>query len=142
MAACIDLLQERIAGAQEAMDMAQESANSEDKSSAGDKYETGRAMSQIDRDRNARQLEELLVELALLRSVEIDKIHTEAAAGSLIRCGSNHYFIASGLGSVLLDGNKIMILSPRSPFAAQLRGKSLGATVTFNGNTSQISDLF
>jgi len=37
------------------MDLAQESANSEEKSSAGDKYETGRAMSQQQRDFFARR---------------------------------------------------------------------------------------
>ena len=37
---------------------AQESANAEEKSSAGDKYETGRAMMQIERDKAAQQLNE------------------------------------------------------------------------------------
>jgi hypothetical protein len=49
-AACIALLEKRLAISQLAMDQAQESANSDDKSSAGDKYETGRAMGQRDRD--------------------------------------------------------------------------------------------
>jgi hypothetical protein len=40
------VLTQRINTAQAAMDRAQEAANSEEKSSSGDKYETGRAMGQ------------------------------------------------------------------------------------------------
>ena len=41
-------LDEKIQVALQAMKAAQESANAETKSSAGDKYETGRAMGQIE----------------------------------------------------------------------------------------------
>jgi hypothetical protein len=40
----LGMLRQRIGTAQEDMNRAQEAANSEEKSSAGDKYETGRAM--------------------------------------------------------------------------------------------------
>ncbi|MDB5240215.1 MAG: hypothetical protein JWP57_840, partial [Spirosoma sp.] len=42
-ARCRHYVQQRIDTARQAMEAAQESANSESKSSAGDKYETGRA---------------------------------------------------------------------------------------------------
>jgi hypothetical protein len=38
------------------MESAQQSANSEEKSSAGDKYETSRAMGHLEKDMHARQL--------------------------------------------------------------------------------------
>ena len=50
---CQAVVQQRIDTARHAMTAAQESANEEGKSSAGDKYETGRAMAQIERDRHA-----------------------------------------------------------------------------------------
>ncbi len=50
----ISIVQNRINSAATAMANAQESANSNDKSSAGDKYETSRAMGQLDRDMNAK----------------------------------------------------------------------------------------
>jgi hypothetical protein len=49
---CKNEIERRVANFEYAMMDAQASANSEDKSSAGDKYETGRAMSQIARDMN------------------------------------------------------------------------------------------
>ena len=45
----LDLIGQRMTTAKEAMQQAQESANSEEKSSAGDKYETGRAMGHLQR---------------------------------------------------------------------------------------------
>ena len=53
-AACAAFLAERIAAATTAMQAAQESANSDTKSSAGDKYETGREMATAERDTTPR----------------------------------------------------------------------------------------
>ena len=51
---CIALIEERMQLAAEAMQQAQDAANAEEKSSAGDKYETGRAMNHIQKDLHAR----------------------------------------------------------------------------------------
>ena len=59
------LLTEKIRVAETAMQAAQASANEETKSSAGDKYETGRAMAQNDRDMYARQFLQLKQELQI-----------------------------------------------------------------------------
>jgi hypothetical protein len=52
------VVHQRIASAEEAIRMAQESANQEGKSSAGDKYETGRAMAQLEIEKASGQLAE------------------------------------------------------------------------------------
>ena len=57
---CTQYVEEKINICTEAMRNAQDAANEEDKSSAGDKYETGRAMMQIERDNAAVQLDEAL----------------------------------------------------------------------------------
>lgn len=48
-------IEERITITKLAIANAQEAANSQDKSSAGDKYETGRAMGHLEKDMYARQ---------------------------------------------------------------------------------------
>jgi sortase (surface protein transpeptidase) len=45
---CVSYVGQRIETAQRAIAIAQASANEETKSSAGDKYETGRAMAQLE----------------------------------------------------------------------------------------------
>ncbi len=54
------------------MDRAQEAANSEGKSPAGDKYETGRAMGQLQKEMHGRQLAEYAKEVKALQSIVVD----------------------------------------------------------------------
>src|SRR6478609_11532726 len=68
--ACVEYVNLRIDTSKQAMADAQESANAEEKSSAGDKYETGRAMMQIERDKAAQQLHE-----AIKRQQGLDQIN-------------------------------------------------------------------
>ena len=55
---CMEYAEERISTANEAIKAARDSSNDDTKSSAGDKYETGRAMMQQDIDRQTLQLGE------------------------------------------------------------------------------------
>ena len=60
---------------------AQQAANEEGKSSAGDKYETGRAMMQIERDKAAQQLDEALKLKNIIDHIpwkqEVEKLYWE-----------------------------------------------------------------
>lgn len=139
---CEALLRERIETAKQAMQDAQDSANNEDKSSAGDKYETGRAMSQIDRDRSAGQMDEAIQELLKLESMNTDKLYEKVNNGSVVQCGDTIYFIATGLGAINYEGHKVIVLSPKAPLSNLLRGKVKGEKVAFNGNSFDINDVF
>ena len=57
-ALCQTFIEQRISAARTAMQAAQESSSSETKSSAGDKYETGREMANAERDRNAAHMQQ------------------------------------------------------------------------------------
>jgi predicted O-methyltransferase YrrM len=67
---CKNMLLQRIADGEKAVLDAQEAANSEEKSSMGDKYETGRAMSQLAREMSAKQVFENKQELGFLLKLE------------------------------------------------------------------------
>src|ERR1700761_8343646 len=87
----VDLIGQRVATAQEAMRQAQEAANSEEKSSAGDKYETGRAMGHLQKDMHARQLAESMKELAILHAVSTESICREGRSGALLYAGDSAF---------------------------------------------------
>ena len=55
---CLDYVQQRMQAAEQAIEAAQKASNDDTKSSAGDKYETGRAMMQQETARNLVQLNE------------------------------------------------------------------------------------
>ena len=60
------------------MNEAQASANSEEKSSAGDKYETSRALSHLDKDMHARLLFSNMKDIESLLSVNFDILYDSA----------------------------------------------------------------
>jgi predicted transcriptional regulator len=57
-ALCVAYVQSRMQAAEQAIAEAQQSQNDDTKSSAGDKYETGREMAQQETNRNLAQLNE------------------------------------------------------------------------------------
>lgn len=140
--ACSDILQQRIFNAQEAMQQAQESANSEEKSSAGDKHETSRAMSQLDRDMHAKQEAEAKQEMQLLYRLNADVLNDNVKAGTVVICKDHSFFISLGLGTIQIEQQKFISLSPKAPIAKALDMKKAGDHFLFNGKTIEIMDVF
>jgi len=138
----LDHIGERIAAAGEAMTQAQEAANNEEKSSAGDKYETGRAMGHLQKDMHARQLAESVKELASLHAIAIEPLCHEGRPGAYLRTEDIAFFISTGLGKQNIDGQNVVFLSPQAPLAAQLKGKKAGDQFSFNKTMLTIREVF
>jgi hypothetical protein len=138
----LDLLGQRMSTTKEAMRQAQEAANGEEKSSAGDKYETGRAMGHLQKDMHARQLAELVRELAALHAVNTEQLYREGRSGALLKTDQIAFFISIGLGKQLVEGVTIVFLSPQAPLARSLQDKRAGDSVVFNKETMIIRDIF
>jgi transcription elongation GreA/GreB family factor len=141
LALCQTYVQQRIDTAKQAMQAAQESANSESKSSAGDKYETGRAMAQLERDRHAQLLAEAMKLNQELTRLNIDKKYDIIQPGSLVITNRGVFFISISAGKLSLAGNDYFAVSPASPIATVLAGKKIGDTATFNKLTYQIVNV-
>jgi len=131
-ARCLAYVQERIRTATEAMQSAQESANSESKSSAGDKYETGRAMAQLERDRHAQLLADAKRMLADLEKIDPGITTSVVVPGSLVQTSRGTFFLAISAGKLTHDGADYFAVSVASPIGALLMGKHVGETVVFN----------
>ena len=130
---CHAVVQQRVDTARQAMTAAQESANEEGKSSAGDKYETGRAMAQIERDRHARLLADALAMARDLARINADKTYASVLPGSVVITDRGVFFISIGAGKLLTDtGMAVFAVSPASPIAVALTGKTTGDRVLFN----------
>lgn len=115
----MEVLKARAAEVQEAMDAALESANSEEKSSAGDKYETGRAMGMIDRERLNSQLQQILKDASFLKRINTDKDPDKPGPGTLIQEGDKWIFISIGLGKQRVMEKEVWFISPSAPLAAK-----------------------
>lgn len=129
---CREQTAQRLAGIADSLAKIEEARDGETKSSAGDKFETGRAMMQME----AAKLKGQLEEAAKVRQVldQIDPMHTteRIASGSLVATNRGNYFLAVGLGKVRLEGRVFFCTSLDSPIGQQLHGKQPGESFTFN----------
>ena len=141
-ALCRQIIEQRVEALRFHINQAQATANSEEKSSAGDKYETSRAMSHLEKDMHARQLGEVVKELASLQQVEVNRICTAGEPGGVLDCGNISFFVAAGLGKQMIDERTIFFLSPNAPLARTLIHKQAGDRFTFNGNQITILEIY
>jgi transcription elongation GreA/GreB family factor len=129
---CVRYVNAKIETAQQAMDNAQAAANEEGKSSAGDKYETGRAMMQIERDKAAQQLHGALQMNKFLDSIRLVTQTEVVGLGSIVFCGSINFYVAISAGKMVVEGQEFVAISPQAPIAQQLLGKKKGDSIEFN----------
>jgi len=135
------MLLQRIADGEKAMLDAQEAANSEEKSSMGDKYETGRAMSQLARDMSAKQVFENKQELANLLKLENTKTDKTIVQGSVVMANEKVFYIAVGLGVIDFNGMQVTVLSPKAPLAQLMLGKKAGDVFELNKKQFAIEQI-
>lgn len=121
---------------------AQQAANNEEKSSAGDKYETSRAMSHLEKDMYSRQLSENIKELEGLRAIKVNAIYEAVMPGAYIHCSGVSFFIAAGLGKQVIENATIFFLSPQAPLAKLLFNKRTGDQFDFNKVATKIIEVF
>lgn len=138
---CLEYVNERINTAQQAINAARESANDDTKSSAGDKYETGREMMQQEIDRNRRQLEETKKLKLLLDQIDPLKSTDTVQNGSLVITNYGKFYISISRGQILLKGSHYFAISAVSPIGVMLMKKKRGSVFDFNGKRFIIEDV-
>lgn len=121
-------------------DLRQSAAN-ETKSSAGDKYETARAMLHIEQENTHRQLAEALAQQTILKSIDITATPNRIAMGSLVTTNQGLLFISVALGKLAIDNTAVIVLSPQSPLGAKLMGLAAGQSVAVNNRVYQIEKI-
>lgn len=139
--ACLNKVEQRINDAKASMEAVQEAANEETKSSAGDKYETGRAMMQQEQDKAASQLMEALKLKKVLDQLKPGKEHHQVQAGSLAITDQGNFYISASIGQLSLEGVAYMVISPVSPLAQQMAGLQAGEELNFNGRKFKVQQV-
>ena len=133
---CHAFIEQRISAARTAMQAAQESSSSETKSSAGDKYETGREMANAERDRNAAHMQQAQQLQAELARISPDAVCDTVRPGALVSTSMGRFYISISAGK--LDGQDVFAVSPAAPVAVALRGLRAGEEAAFNGKTVRV----
>lgn len=120
---------------------AQEAANQEEKSSAGDKYETTRAMMQIEKDKNAKQLEETIKLKKALSQINPNSSSDHVVLGSLVITDKGNFYISISVGKLKLDHIEYIAIAPTSPLGAAFMNRKVSESATFNGQVYKISKV-
>lgn len=131
----------RIAAIEEVLSQAQSSANEETKSSAGDKYETGKSMMQIEMENHSAQLREAVKLKTAIQQINPEAYHSVVVSGSIVFTSLGNYFISIGAGPQDVNGKKIMAISPASPIGQVLLGLKSGDHFEFRGKAGTVEKV-
>jgi transcription elongation GreA/GreB family factor len=135
------IIEKRMDTSWQAMEAAKNSANEEGKSSAGDKYETARAMGQLDREMNGRMYEQARQERLLLDKIDPQTVFSKVAFGALVETSMGVFFVTIGVGIVEFEGKNVMAISPQSPIGQVIVGKMIGDSFDFRGKMQKIISI-
>lgn len=128
---CINFVEQRLQTVQNSIKEIQESLSSETKSSAGDKYETGRAMLQLEREKAGHQLSEIEKLKQSLSKIDIHSTSNTVGLGSLVYTSQANYFIAISAGKLTIKSQEFFCISPNTPIGLLLMGKKVGDVMNF-----------
>ncbi|MBK0382446.1 hypothetical protein I5M32_05675 [Pedobacter sp. SD-b] len=111
------------------------------KSSMGDKYETSREMSQQEINRLEQQLLINQQHIFNLKNLDWQSKNHRILLGSLVLTDAGQFFISVSLGEVKLNNQSLYFISPASPMAKCLFGRSVAETFEINNKTIKILDI-
>jgi hypothetical protein len=119
----------------------QKALQSETKSSAGDKHETGRAMLQLEIEKASQQFKAIRDMRTVLAKIDLAKESKTAHLGSVIETSSVCFFLAISVGKITAHGKDYFAVSVFSPIGKLLLGKHKGEEFIFNGVRTKIRNV-
>ena len=138
---CLSDLSSKIDNCEQEIKSLKESRDSETKSSAGDKYETARAMAQQEIDQLSAHLLVLQKQLYALEKIDIAKNNSVVSNGSFVYLNTGLFFIAESIGKIEVQGQQVFCLSTSAPLAKILADRKAGESVSFNGKEYKIEEI-
>lgn len=110
----------------------QAAANEETKSSAGDKYETGRAMAQLEIEKLLQQRHDRLAIQNLLRSISLDRLHESVQLGAMVETSRGNFYLTANAGEIRIGSFQFLTLSIKSPLGQLMMGRKSGDIFEWN----------
>ena len=138
---CVTGIENKLETIKKAIEEIQEGLQSETKSSAGDKHETGRAMLQLEREKIGNQLAEIQKTKQALEKIDITKTDEIVNLGSVIYTTKANYFIAISAGELKVNNELFYAISPATPIGILLLSKSVGDKIAFRDLTFNITKI-
>lgn len=141
VAACMVQVSDKLKALRAELLSLQESNADNDKSTAGDKYDTERSMVHQEMEKLINQAEVEAAILNQLRQLNPEKRSSTAGTGSLVNTNKGIYLLGAACGKVLVEKELVFGVSMASPLAQAMHGKKAGEVFSLNGNEFEIREL-
>ena len=138
---CEAFVNKRLQTIEETISSNKKALQSETKSSAGDKHETGRAMLQLEMEKAGQQLSGINQMKLALSKINISKNTEIAHFGSVVETNFSNYFLSISAGRIIVEDEIYFAISVLSPIGKLLLGKKVKEEFVFNGKTFQINKI-
>ncbi len=138
---CRNFVSERLHYIEEEIAQLREALAGETKSSAGDEYETGRAMLQLDLEKLGARQEHIRAMGQILKRIPKEGGKGQIVLGSLVRTSVGGFYLSISAGSYTSCGTVIQCVSMETPIVRALLGKTIGDTVNVNGRDITVLEV-
>jgi hypothetical protein len=139
--ACQAQISAKLESIQHRLQDIEESMAAETKSSVGDKYETGRAMLHLEKDKIMHQLATILQSNKALHQLPYHKTLDQALAGALVQTNKGTYYLGVSLGKISIDQKDYFVISLASPIGKLLFSRTVGDQFQFRNQNFQIEAI-
>ena len=138
--ACIAQQQHIAAVAKQEMDSAQQQSN--DYGANVDRYDSYRTKMMRSRDMYARQYSNALEGIRnlqdLLRMPPFDTVEH----GAVVSTEHQNFLLSIGAGKFMVGNRPFFAISAQTPIYRALKGKKVGDTIVFNGQSQTIKEIY
>jgi transcription elongation GreA/GreB family factor len=136
----MSLLDDKIRSLENILRELEEGAQNDNKSSAGDKHETARAMMQLEQEKISKQLAE-----AILQRAALEKLGNTSGRvikpGSLIRTNKGVLYLGISPAKIYTEEINVFVMSSLSPLGQKLLGLKAGDKAEMNGSIYEIESV-
>lgn len=139
---CTEYIEKHIEIINHAVSEAQQAVKGESKNTAGDRYETERAMKQRETELFGKRIDEAMKQYQMLQMIDPSKVYTSVQPGSLVSTSTGVFFIAISTDEVVIDDVEYCIISIDSPIGQAMVNRNIGETFLFRGKSITICDIF
>jgi len=138
---CESYLEKKISRISHSIQDLEAALTNESKSSAGDKFETGREMINIEINKLSTQLQQFQQLQVTLEIAKRNGVSKTVKLGSLVEATNATYFICIPIGEVIIGDKKVYVIGAGSPIAQALIGKAVGEKFSFNTISGRIISI-
>lgn len=138
---CQEFVQNKLQTIEQTIQSNQHALESETKSSAGDKHETGRAMLQLEMEKAGQQFKGVSEMKQQLDRIDIEFVSKNIRLGSVVFTNQANYFIAISSGKIEIDKTVFFAISSDSPIGKLLLGKEVNDEVVFREQPIRIENI-